>query len=296
MKEVTVSARTTKSSPLPVSSLSAALGGEVTGMDVREISADMLRETLAKYGVLAFRDQNLTSRQFVEIGRRLGELEYHVLDQYRMQDDPEVYVISNIVENGVPLGNPKEGFGWHTDLSYMSHPTAYTLLYGVEVPDEGADTLFCNTREALNGLSPDLKERVEHLKAVHSYVFMRMGNADYRRANQVKEDLRKDQIARVPDVIHPVVRTHPVDGTRSLYLGGDCLARFVDMNPEESKQLASLLLEHVREPQFRYAHKWRKNDVVIWDNRFTMHTATEYDRDRYRRLIWRISVRGESPV
>lgn len=296
MKEATVPTRASRSSSLDVSPLSAVLGGEVINCDLRDVAPDVLRRALTKYGVLAFRDQSLTSREFVRIGRSVGELEYHVLDQYRMQDDPEVYVISNIVKDGVPVGNPKEGFGWHTDLSYMSSPTAYTILYGVEVPAEGADTLFCNTREAFSALSPELRARVEDLKAVHSYVYMRMGNAEYRRANQVKDALRHDQIARVPDVVHPVVRTHPIDGSRSLYLGGDCLAGFVGLEPEDSKQLATLLLKYVREPRFQYAHKWRRNDVVIWDNRFTMHTATEYDRDRYRRLIWRISVRGESPV
>lgn len=292
--------RATRPAPIPVVPLSGVLGGEVANVDlrdlIRKIEPEALREILAKYGVLAFRDQYLAAGEFVEISRFLGELEFHVLDQYRMQDHPEVYVISNIVENGKPLGNPKEGFGWHTDLSYMQHPTAYTLLYGVEIPANGADTLFCNTRTALEKLPVDLKKLVEYLKGIHSYMYMRMGNAAYRANNEVKDALREDQIARVPDVIHPVARTHPVDGSRSLYLGGDCLAGFVGIEPEEAKRLSSILVQFALRPEFQYTHRWRKNDVVMWDNRFTMHTATEYDRTRYRRLIWRTSVRGEMPA
>lgn len=300
MSATTSASPTMKELPFPVSPLSDVLGGEVKNVDLRElirnITPQALWEVLAEYGVLAFRDQALTATEFVEISRFLGELEFHVLDQYRMHDHPEVYVISNIVENGKPLGNPKEGFGWHTDLSYMKHPTAYTVLYGVEIPAQGADTLYCNTRMMLSKLPDNLRKRIEHVKGLHSYVYMRMGNAAYRSNNEVQVDLRKDQIARVPDVTHPLVRTHPVDGTKSVYLGGDCLADFVGMDSEEAAQLRSALFQFALRPEFQYAHKWRKNDVVIWDNRFTMHTATEYDRARYRRLIWRTSVRGEVPA
>jgi alpha-ketoglutarate-dependent taurine dioxygenase len=300
MTATTSASRATKVTPFPVAPLSDVLGGEIVNVNLRElirtITPQALWEALAEYGVLAFRDQRLTAGEFVEISRFLGELEFHVLDQYRMQDHPEVYLISNIVENGKPLGNPKEGFGWHTDLSYMKEPTAYTLLYGVEVPAEGADTLYCNTRMALAKLPTDLRTRIEHLEGLHSYVYMRIGNAAYRANNEVQTGLREDQVARVPDVTHPVVRTHPIDGRRSLYLGGDCLAGFVGIEPEEATQLASTLFQFALRPEFRYAYKWQKNDVVIWDNRFTMHTATEYDRGRYRRLIWRTSVRGEIPA
>jgi taurine dioxygenase len=300
MSATTSASREKKAMPFPISPVSDVLGGEVGNVDLRELVQDItpqsLWEVLAEYGVLAFRDQTLTATDFVQISRFLGELEFHVLDQYRMDNHPEVYLISNIVENGKPLGNPKEGFGWHTDLSYMKHPTAYTVLYGVEVPSEGADTLYCNTRIALDKLPVDLRKRIEHLKGLHSYVYMRIGNDEYRANNAVETGLREEQIARVPDVTHPVVRTHPINGTKSVYLGGDCLAGFVGVESEEATYLRSTLFQLVLQPQFQFAHKWRKNDVVIWDNRFTMHTATEYDRARYRRLIWRTSVRGEAPV
>src|SRR5271154_34538 len=124
----------------------APLGAEASGVDPHSLSEadfDALRRALARHGVLVMRDQQLSPAELVQFSRRFGELEYHVLDQYWLAEQPEVYVISNIVENGKPIGNPREGFGWHTDLSYMPLPTAYTFLYGLEVPAAGADTHFC---------------------------------------------------------------------------------------------------------------------------------------------------------
>ena len=121
-----------------VSPLSSLFGGEVTGFDLKSlpqgIDPSAFLRVVSTHGFLVFRDQELTPSDFASISRFCGELEYHVLDQYRMQIQPEIYVISNVLENGKPIGNPRDGFGWHTDQSYVARPTAYTLLYGVETP------------------------------------------------------------------------------------------------------------------------------------------------------------------
>src|ERR1043165_9233163 len=127
----------------------APFGGEVRDFDLKALlhrpgNAEFLK-TLCEHGVLVFRDQYLTPEDFVAVCRFCGELELLVLDQYRMRERPEIYVLSNIERDGKPIGDPKNGFGWHTDLSYMQHPTAYTVLYGVETPPEGADTLYSST-------------------------------------------------------------------------------------------------------------------------------------------------------
>jgi taurine dioxygenase len=212
-----------------------------------------------------------------------------------MPEHPEIYVLSNIERDGTPIGDPKNGFGWHTDLSYMQHPTAYTVLYGVETPPEGADTLYCSTGLALERLHPALRARIEGRRALHSYTYMRTRNRKYIQSNAVTSALTPEQIARVPDVVHPLVRSHPVTGGRSLYLGGDCITGIEGIPQVESQILIDTLFEFALQPQFQMRHAWKPRDVVFWDNRSTMHTATEYDREKYRRLIWRASVRGEIP-
>ncbi|CAN5734504.1 TauD/TfdA family dioxygenase [soil metagenome] len=282
-----------------IEKLTPFLGAVVTGVDLRQALGDMTRDAflrvVSEHGMLVFRGQQLQPDDFAAISHFCGELEHHVLDQYRMDAHPEIYVISNIVEDGVPLGNPRDGFGWHTDQSYLARPTAYTLLYGAQTPEEGADTLFADTCGAYERLEPQLRKAIAQLRGVHSYMYMRTGNATYIRDNAVSAAPSGAQVERVPDVIHPLVRTNPSTGRRSLYLGGDCLAAIEGMEPASARALIDTLFEAALEPEFQLRHQWRQGDLVIWDNRGTMHTATEYDREKFRRLIWRTSVRGEAP-
>jgi taurine dioxygenase len=277
----------------------APFGAEVRDFDLKTLhgegdNSEFLR-TLCEHGVLVFRKQDLTPDDFVRVCRFCGELDFHVLDQYRMPERPEIYVLSNIVRDGKPIGDPKNGFGWHTDLSYLKHPTAYTVLYGVETPPEGADTLYTSTQLALEKLDASVRGRIEGRKGIHSYRYMREGNAKYRKENIVAAPLTAEQLARTPDVVHPMVRTNPVTQARSLYLGGDCITRIEGLGEAESRELLDALFEFALRPEFRLRHVWQPRDVVFWDNRTTMHTATEYDREKYRRLIWRASVIGEVP-
>jgi len=282
-----------------VSPLSSLFGGEVTGFDLKSlpqgIDPSAFLRVVSTHGFLVFRDQELTPSDFASISRFCGELEYHVLDQYRMQIQPEIYVISNVLENGKPIGNPRDGFGWHTDQSYVARPTAYTLLYGVETPPVGAETLFCDTCRAYDSLDRTRQHKLRQLRGVHSYVYMRTGNKAYIENNAATQPLSAAQVSRVPDVTHPMVRTNPHTGRLSLYLGGDCLAGIEGMSDQTARPLIDELFAITLRPDVQVAHKWRPRDVVIWDNRGLMHTATDYDRERYRRLIWRTSVRGEVP-
>lgn len=285
--------------PFNVKPLSEIFGGQVDDFDLAKLPEvcspeDFLAE-VCRHGIMVFHNQSLTAEQFGKLSRYCGELEYHVLDQYRMNEVPEIYVISNIVKDGKPLGNPKDGFGWHTDQSYLARPTAYTLLLGVETPAEGGDTLFASTERAYDRLPSDLKAKIDGMQAVHSYVYMRTGNTDYIRDNAVKSVLTHAQREQVPDIVHPLVRTHPLTGRKSLYLGGDCIVGIEGMDHAESRALLDTLFAAVLAPDNQFALKWRPGDVVIWDNRTTMHSATEYDRERFRRLIWRTSVIGEVP-
>ena len=276
---------------LTVQPFDAPLGAEARGVDPRALDAAevaALTEALAVHGVLVLRDQHLTPAELVAFSRRFGELEYHVLDQYWLPEQPEVYVISNIVENGKPIGNPREGFGWHTDLSYMPFPTAYTFLYGLEVPAAGADTEFCTIYPATDALDPALRARLDGMTMRHSYAML-------HASRPWAPPLTERQKARSPDVFHPLVRTHPITGRKGIYLGGATCVQPLGMDETEGRALLDDLYARATARAHVYAHKWRPHDLVFWDNRFVMHTATEYDRARERRLIHRTSVRGEKP-
>lgn len=276
---------------LTVHPFAAPLGAEASGIDPHDVSdtdLEAARRALAEHGVLVLRDQRLSPADLVRFSRRFGEIEYHVLDQYWLPEEPEIYVISNIVENGKPIGNPREGFGWHTDLSYMPLPTAYTFLYGLEVPDEGSETLFCTVYPATDALDPALRARLESTTMRHSYAML-------HASRPWAPPLTEEQKARSPDVFHPMVRTHPITGRKGVYLGGTTVSVPLGMDETKGRALVDDLFERTTRPEHVYAHKWRRHDLVFWDNRGVMHSATEYDRDRYRRLIHRTSVRGEKP-
>lgn len=278
---------------LTVHPLAEHLGAEVTDVDLRTFidggSPAPLIDALTTHSVLAFRNQTLTPDELLSVSRLMGELEPHVLDQYCMPSHRDIYVLSNVVENGRNIGNPRDGFGWHTDLSYFAEPTAYTLLYGLETPREGGDTLFCSTYAAFETLPHTDRVRLQTLRGLHSY----------RHLHSKKRDvapLTPEQLARTPDVTHPMIRIHPISGRKSLYLGGNCLAGLHGVDDAEAWTYLDDLFAHATRPEFQYRHRWQPGDVLIWDNRGTMHTATDYDHACHRRVIWRTSVRGEAPL
>jgi taurine dioxygenase len=276
---------------LSVQPFEAPLGAEAHGVDPKALSdadVEAVTRALAEHGVLVLRDQHLSPAELVAFSKRFGVLEYHVLDQYLLAEQPEVYVISNIEKDGKPIGNPREGFGWHTDLSYMPFPTAYTFLYGIETPPAGAETLFCSIYPTTDALPAALRARLDGVTMRHSYAWL-------HASRPWAKPLTEAQKARSPDVFHPFMRTHPITGRKGIYLGGTTCALPLDMDEAEGRQLIDDLFEQATRPERVYAHKWRPHDLVFWDNRFVMHSATEYDRDNHRRLIHRTSVRGEKP-
>jgi taurine dioxygenase len=211
-----------------------------------------------------------------------------VREDFQLADNPDVYVISNIVENGKPLGNPNDGFAWHTDLSFLERPTAFTFLYALEVPAEGGDTQFASAATAYDLLDDTEKARLEAISVRHSY---RMLHATRKNVRPLTED----ELRRMPDVVHPLVRTHPATRRKALYLGPNTSLP-VGMEPEEGANLISRLMEWTVQPERVYSHRWRPGDLVVWDNHTVVHRATDYDRQRYRRLMHRVTVRGERPI
>lgn len=276
-----------------VASTGAAAGAEIRGVDlaspVDDATFDIIEKAFDAHCVLVFRGQRITPAQQVAFSARFGEVEInHNGGNYGVEGDPEIYIISNIVEDGRPIGTRRAGETWHSDMSYASRPARATMLYAVEVPElyglTLGDTAFANAAAAWDALPASMQERIDGLEAVFDF-------RGRKRARPIGDEV----VARYPPVRHPIVRTHPRTGRKSLYvMRGDCTG-IEGMEAGEAQALIAALADHVTRPEFVYRHRWRKGDLVIWDNCTTQHKAViDYDLPQ-RRLMWRTTIRGDEP-
>ena len=278
---------------MQVRSLSAVMGAEVRGLDLsRPLSPekfDTVLKAFHRHLLLVFPDQHIDEAQHIAFSRRFGELQVHVLDQYRHPQYCEIYVLSNVGKTGEPTGShPDKGtLVWHSDLSFQKRPALATVLYGIEVPRRGGDTLYADMHAAYEALDPKTKNRLNGLKAVHDL------DASRRRAGE--PPMTAKQRAEAPPVEHPAVRTHADTGRKILYISRH-VSHFAGISRDESDELLEQLLAHATKDEFVFRHKWGSRDVVMWDNRCTMHCATPYDAAAERRVLHRTVVRGDVPV
>ncbi|MEX3986097.1 TauD/TfdA dioxygenase family protein [Paraburkholderia sp. EG287A] len=275
--------------------LDAPLGAEVVGLDLTQplSSEDFARIHRAHldHHVLVFRDQRITPEQQVEFSRRFGPLQIHVLHQFALAGHPEVLIVSNIVENGKPIGLGDAGHFWHSDLSYKEKPSLGSLLHAQELPAEGGDTLFANMHLAWETLPAHLRSAVEGRRAEHTYLAR---YAELQARSPWRPNLTAEQIAQVKPVVHPVVRTHPETGRRALFVSEHFTTRIVDLPEDESCALLDALFAHSVRAEHCYRHEWREHDLVFWDNRSLMHLAAGTP-DRLRRRLYRTTIEGDTP-
>jgi taurine dioxygenase len=278
-----------------IKAFDAPLGAEVLGLDLSQPVSDedfaRLHRAHLDYHVLVFRDQHITPGQQVAFSRRWGPLQIHVLRQFQLASNPEVLVISNIRENGQPIGLGDAGHFWHSDLSYKETPSLGSMLHAQELPEEGGDTLFANQHTAWEQLPEPLKRAVAGLKAEHSYLCR---YADLQKRNPWRPSLTQAQIDEVKPVVHPVVRTHPETGRKALFVSEHFTTRIVGLPDDESRALLDELFEHSTRPQHIYRHNWQAQDMVFWDNRSLMHLAAGCPEDQ-RRKLYRTTIEGDVP-
>lgn len=271
----------------------------VHGMDLAEEHSDdtiaALREGLNQHGILVFRDQSITNAEHVRFSQRFGPSEIHTVKQYLLPEFPEIIALANRGEQGTkPIANG--GAYWHSDITYKLRPPMASLLYALEIPPEGGDTLYCDMAASYRSLDAQMRARIDGLNAVHGYLerFLASRQIDDGFA-QDEFTLSEEQKAELAEVVHPVVRTHPESGRRALFVNEGFTLRIDGMPDAQSQALLDELNTHATQPQHLYRHQWRVGDVVFWDNRVTMHKATEYDRS-YARRMHRTTVQGDVPV
>jgi len=273
----------------------APLGADVIGLDLsRPLGAEdfgRLHRAHLDYHVLVFRDQHITPAQQVDFSRRFGALQIHVLRNFQLQGYPEVLIVSNIRENGAPIGLGDAGHYWHSDLSYKEIPSLGSILHAQELPAEGGDTLFANQHTAWEALPDDLKREVEGLQAEHWYLAK---YEELRQKNPFRPKLTQDQIDEVKPVAHPVVRTHPETGRKALFVSEHFTTRILGVSEQRSRELLVALFDHGSRAEHVYRHQWRPHDMVFWDNRSLMHLAAGCP-DHLRRKLYRTTIEGDVP-
>jgi taurine dioxygenase len=238
--------------------------------------------------VLVLPRQRLTASSFVRWARGFGPPEPHVIDQFHHPDDPNILILTNRRNaDGEPLGLADAGTYFHTDYSYLPVPARATTLYSVEVPSRGGNTLFANQYAAYEGLSRAMRERIDDLVAIHHY-----GNRNDldETSRTVASVLTPEQKAKMPVIMHPVVRTHPVTGRKALYAVSGSSFGIVGMPDDEARDLLDELAAHATQDRYVLSLAYNVGDVVIWDNASLLHSATLTDPGDPRTL-WRITIK-----
>jgi taurine dioxygenase len=278
---------------IEIEPLSATLGARMRGVDLARPLDDeterKVRAALDRHLLLCFPDQHIDETDQIAFSRRFGELQVHVLDQFRHPRHPEIYVLSNVdPATDRPTGShPDLGtLVWHSDLSFQRRPAFLTVLYGREVPGGGHATLYADMRAAFDALDPRLKVRLENMCAIH--------DLDQSRRRAGEPPMTESQRRAAPPVKHPLVRSDPLTGRKALYVSYH-VKGFEGMADAEGREFLESLLAHATSERFTLAFRWQPRDVVMWDNRWTIHRATGYDTGAERRVIHRTVVLGDVP-
>jgi alpha-ketoglutarate-dependent taurine dioxygenase len=279
---------------ISVRPISGALGAVVEGInlskDLDNATASDLHKALLDHCVIFFRNQHLTPEQHLRLGRRFGTLNVHEFVE-AMPNHPEILVVAK-------KENDKRNFGggWHSDVTYLDEPALGSILYALEVPAYGGDTMFANQYLAYETLSAGMKRLLDGLAAIHSarHIYGVGADNDYARMDGLgaMKILRSEAAHRETE--HPVVRTHPETGRKCLYVNRNFTIRFKDMTVEESRPLLQFLFEHAVRPEYTCRFRWEAGSIAFWDNRCVQHYALN-DYDGYRRVMHRVTINGDRP-
>jgi taurine dioxygenase len=287
MMEATAPALQRKAAAFAVRPLSPAVGAEIQGIDLRDPIDEALKQkfldTWHQHLVILLRDQVLDEEAQVRFAETFGPPAKVTSGRTYSDKHPSVMLISNIRKDGVPIGALPDGeMHFHTDQCHQEVPAKATMLYAIEIPSEGGDTLFANTYLAYETLPQDIKDRIAGRRAFNAYdqdTTTRSENYDNARAS----------------AWHPVVRTHPATGRKALYVNRLMTREIEGLPREESEAILQMLFDHQEQQRFVYQHVWRPGDILMWDNRCTLHARTDFSAGE-RRLLRRVTILGEKPV
>lgn len=271
---------------LTVRPLSSALGAEISGVDLSRPISDAIFETIhdvwLKHEVILFRGQSLDEDQQIAFAERFGELQPVRTTPGLYKRNPYVLMVTNVVIDGQKGALPDGEMQFHSDQCYYENPAMATMLFGIEVPPSGGDTLFSSATAVYESLPPATKSRIDGLQALNVY--------DYGNGATIKGQFDEN----APKFVHPVVRTHPETGRKGVYVNRLMTDHILGLARADSDALLEELFLQIEKPQFIYSHKWRVGDLVMWDNRCALHARTDFDPGT-RRMMRRVTVKGDKP-
>jgi taurine dioxygenase len=277
---------------MTVRPVTSAVGAELSGIDLKrlsEVDFAALQSAWYTHGMILVRGQQLSDDDLLAFSRRFGELDpppNQERGRISPPGYPDVYVVSNVLDkNGDPIG--ALGYGeaaWHTDMSYLDMPPDASMLYSLEIPPIGGNTWFCGMQAACDALPKDLRARIEGRRVKHDGTY---NSGGYLRQGVTPTD---DPLA-APGAWHPAILKHPVNGRATLYLGRRRNSYVEGYDRDESEAVLNAVWTHILQPRFTYEHKWRVGDLVMWDNRSTMHRRAEFDGAE-RRIMHRTQIKG----
>ena len=269
--------------------LAGALGAEIEGADLRS-GADWkaIMQAFVQYSVLVFRDQRLEPDDLMKVSARFGEPCFYPFVT-GIEGYPHIFEVVKEEHESINFGG-----NWHSDTTYLKEPPLATLLYAVEVPTHGGDTLFTSTRAAYDALSEGMRRVVDRLVGLNSAGLKHSGGRSNLHKDIKGMRVHDTETATTYEAEHPVARTHPETGRKALYLSRSHTIRFRDMNEEESRPLIDFLHQHLIRPEFTCRVRWRPGTLTVWDNRCTQHNAVN-DYHGQRRRMRRITVGAQAP-
>ncbi len=280
--------------PIEIIPTGAVLGAEIRGVDlalpISDAAFAAIEDAFDNHGVIFFRGQRIAPPQQVAFTRRFGEIEFNIFgERWSVPGSPEIVVVSNITEDGRPVGVRRAGENWHSDMCYAARPPRGTMLYAIEIPSLHGlalgDTEFASAQSAWEALPDPIRHRIEGRQAVFDFT-------GRKRAFPPSQS----EIERNPPVRHPIVRTHPRTGRKCLYVMRDDCTGIEGVDQPEAEALIAALADHIVKPAFIYRHQWRPGDLLIWDNCSVQHRAVQdYDLPQ-RRLMHRTTMGGAVPI
>jgi taurine dioxygenase len=269
------------------------LGAEIQGLDLRAISDEdfsFIHRAWLDHLALLFRGQSLSDSDLIGFSRRFGGLDYAPVQETGrrfVEGYPEIYVVSNVVENGIPIGSLGAGEAtWHTDMSYLPDPPKASMLFALEVPPSGGNTYFSSMYAAYESLPDGLKRRIEGSQLKH--------DGTYNSGGYIRQGvIAVDDPVNSQGTYHPLVCRHPETNRRLLYLGRRRNAYIKDLPLSESEELLDQLWSYATRDEISWHNEWRVGDLVLWDNRCTMHRRDPFDSNS-RRVMHRTQIQGET--
>lgn len=276
-----------------------ALGATIYDIDLSKSLAPEqfleIEQALGRYGVVSFPKQQLTSQQLRDYAENFGALEINVANMFHDAQYPEVMILSNMKENGQPIGLSDAGQDWHTDMSYSKDIAFSNVLYGIKIPFRGGkslgNTAFCNMHAAYDDLPDELKSELEGMTVTHD--FNKFWEMMRREKGSARPPLTEEQRKKKPPVSHPIFLVHPITGRKVLYANPGYAVRVNELTEERSAEVLDYLFKHQVQEQYRYHHSWAEGDVLMWDNMGTIHNAVADYRPDEHRLIKRCQVMAD---